>query len=196
MKKFSCLLVLCCVTVLLMHAKGDKYLNIRKAARVIVLDSQNRILLMKINPTLNAIKPKRLIQIPFWLTPGGGVQKNETVYEAAARELYEETGITGVEISKSHIWYGEIVLDFDGHETFCQDYFFLVRVQENIPITTERFEAFEKEIFCQYKWWSIDQMAQSDDLFVPHGLIPLLEQIIAGNDLPKEPVPVTLITEE
>jgi len=29
---------------------------------------------------------------PIWVTPGGGIEKGETPFEAAKREIYEETG--------------------------------------------------------------------------------------------------------
>lgn len=37
----------------------------------------------------------------FWVLPGGGVKKHETFKEAVKREIYEETGITNVNVKKS-----------------------------------------------------------------------------------------------
>ncbi len=34
---------------------------------------------------------------PGWLFPGGGVDRGETIYEAALREVREETGVIGLE---------------------------------------------------------------------------------------------------
>lgn len=59
---------------------------IRHTGRVIPLDEHDRALLM------HGIEPRRPDQ-PFWFTIGGGVEEGETERQAAARELFEETGI-------------------------------------------------------------------------------------------------------
>ncbi len=49
--------------------------------RAVVFDAQNRVLLIKHSYT------------PGWHFPGGGVERRETIAEAMARELEEESGI-------------------------------------------------------------------------------------------------------
>lgn len=51
----------------------------RPTARLVVLDSADRILLFR---ATNEEEPS-----PFWFTPGGGVEDGETYEEAAHREL-------------------------------------------------------------------------------------------------------------
>jgi 8-oxo-dGTP pyrophosphatase MutT (NUDIX family) len=49
--------------------------------RIMVLDAQNRVLLVKQSYS------------PYWILPGGGIERGETMLEGGLRELREETGI-------------------------------------------------------------------------------------------------------
>ena len=65
--------------------------------RVIVLDEENRILLVRQD------HPERSV----WMVPGGAIEEGETSAQAAAREVLEETGLQ-VEIG-GLIWHVEEV---------------------------------------------------------------------------------------
>ena len=55
----------------------------RSCARLLVLDSEGRVLLFRHrDPT----------GVPFWATPGGGLEPGETFEDAARREALEELG--------------------------------------------------------------------------------------------------------
>ena len=56
----------------------------RPAARVLLLDAKDRLLLFRWKPP------------NVWITPGGGLEVRETYEKAALRELWEETGLAGV----------------------------------------------------------------------------------------------------
>src|SRR4051812_24176660 len=60
---------------------------VRRAARVLLLDAADRVLLLRFvtnGPDGSA---------GGWLTPGGGVADDESLPQAAARELLEEVGL-------------------------------------------------------------------------------------------------------
>ncbi|MGH3494480.1 MAG: NUDIX domain-containing protein, partial [Sciscionella sp.] len=59
----------------------------RRSARVIVLTSDGRVLLLR-------CKDPARPQHTFWITPGGGVEAAEDLPGAAVRELAEETGLS------------------------------------------------------------------------------------------------------
>ena len=58
-------------------------MRIRRAVRAIVLDPDDRILLVRFS------FPSRDV----WATPGGGIDEGESAEEAIRRELGEETGL-------------------------------------------------------------------------------------------------------
>ena len=65
--------------------------------RVIVLDDENRILMVKHD------HPERTV----WMVPGGGIEDGESSAQAAVREVFEETGLE-VKVS-GLIWHVEEV---------------------------------------------------------------------------------------
>ncbi len=64
----------------------------RQAARVVVLDRERRVLLIKSRDPANPLGPG------WWEIPGGGMDPSETSAETAARELQEEAGLLSAEI--------------------------------------------------------------------------------------------------
>ena len=67
-------------------------MRVRPTARLLVIDDQQRLLLVRIHDTrpVHEAFPDMTV---YWNTPGGGVEAHETFQKAAQRELWEETGI-------------------------------------------------------------------------------------------------------
>ena len=68
--------------------KKYKNLPLRNGVGIIVLNKENKVFVAK-----RIDNPKN-----FWQMPQGGIDKNENHYEAALRELKEETSIISVEL--------------------------------------------------------------------------------------------------
>ena len=61
---------------------------ITAGVRILCADQANRVLLV------------RHSYLPGWHLPGGGIGRGETLAKAALRELWEETGVRGVEVDR------------------------------------------------------------------------------------------------
>ena len=70
--------------------KNFEDLPFRKGVGIILLNKENKVFVAK-----RIDNPKN-----FWQMPQGGIDKNENYYEAALRELKEETSITSVKLIK------------------------------------------------------------------------------------------------
>jgi 8-oxo-dGTP pyrophosphatase MutT (NUDIX family) len=67
-------------------------MSTRRCARVVVVDSRRRVLLLKYEDR-TPVDPAKPDLLRYWVTPGGGVRNGETYEDAARRELWEETDI-------------------------------------------------------------------------------------------------------
>lgn len=148
----------------------------RPASRVLLLDALDRLLLFRVADS--ARRPR-----PLWITPGGGVHKDESAEGAARRELWEETGIEAE--PGPCVWVRRHVFEFQGIWLDEVERFYVVRVDAT-KITTEHFEAHEHAFMPEHRWWHADDIAKSDDWFAPRRLGELLPAIIS-RDYPPEP---------
>lgn len=159
-------------------------MKVRNAARIILLDGNNKILLFQIEDN-TVYSPNEPVLNAFWVTPGGGLKENESFEEAAIRELWEETGIEKVEIS-SCVWTRNKEINWKGEMILSHERFFVVRIK-NVGIFLDNLTENEKEVYRSHKWWSIDELEDSNEKFIPDKLViflkPILEDIFPDNPI-------------
>ena len=67
---------------------------------------------------------------------------------------------------------------------------YLVRVARFTPTSANNPARGEVDIFREFRWWSLDQVRSSGELFVPRGFVDLVEGLIA-NGPPAIPIELT-----
>lgn len=152
----------------------------RPAARVLLIDACDRVLLFR------TALPQRA-DARLWITPGGALDAGETYEQAALRELWEETGVSGVALgpcvwTRRHIWrWGDAWND-------SYERFYPLRVA-NVRVAPAALDPMERQYLRESRWWSLPEIAAAAraETFVPRRLAELLPPIIAG-DLPAAPI--------
>ena len=153
----------------------------RPTARVLLLDPANRILLVK----------GRLLSAPpgqgAWFTVGGGVEPGETLMEAAAREIREETGFIDVTLGPV-VWRREGPMEFyPGQPTLIQESYVLARCAGAEP-SRAGWTELERSIMDDIRWWTPAELAASAESIHPEGLAQLLAELLAAGapDAPRQ----------
>lgn len=146
----------------------------RRTARVILLDPQDRILLLKGRLPSDPAAPGA------WFTVGGGVEPGETLDEAARREILEETGFIVGSISDV-LWRGEqVVKDRKGRSVLIKEAFMLARCAGGEP-SREGWVALEREFVDDIRWWSLAELLDLTEPVYPPGLGARLRDLIHGS---------------
>jgi len=147
---------------------------VRRSARLLIVDDRDRVLLLRF-----AFEPTVPPQRYGWCTPGGGVRDGEPLSTAAAREAAEETGlvVAADELGDPVAYTGGYAnLGFTDGE--FRDDFFFVRVASH-TVDTSRMEDLERSYHAGERWWSVHELAETDEIVYPFGLVPLLTALIA-----------------
>lgn len=153
--------------------------NLRQAARGVVLDAEDRILLLRFE-----FGDGRVV----WAAPGGGVEPGELLRDGLVRELDEEIGLVPP-ADAPHVWHQEAVGDgyaagFDG---VINDYF-LIRVDSFTPAGSLSDADLLAENLNGYRWWTLEELRthRGPAKLSPRDLGHLVAELLHG-DAPASP---------
>ncbi len=145
---------------------------LRRAGRVLVIDAVGRVLL------LHGFDPARRDE-PYWFTVGGGAQAGETLAEAAARELREESGIIVRPADLGEpVWHEVTEFGFDGRQYRQEQDFFLLRVGSP-EISSDGLDDEEAAVVDGHRWWTEAELTSTQESFYPVELPRLLRELRA-----------------
>jgi 8-oxo-dGTP pyrophosphatase MutT (NUDIX family) len=144
-------------------------LPLRRAGRVIVLDPQNRVLLMCYGDD----PPNGR----HWCTPGGGVHPGESFAAAASRELAEETGWDDV------VLLGEVhrdvrTMEYGGRILRQHERLFLARTDQVRRQLGDVAAMHASDGITGWRWWELAELDTTAEVVWPTGLAWLIREAL------------------
>lgn len=155
-------------------------LRLRIAARAIVVDDDERVLLVMFDFGDRGT---------VWATPGGGIEEGESDEAAVRRELAEEAGLDDFELGP-HVWTRTHVTPMGGGTWDGQtERYYLVRTPAFEPTPRLSWDELRAEAMTAIRWWELDELKASEAQFAPRRLPVLLRELLM-HGAPAEPLDV------
>ena len=142
-----------------------KPLRVRLAARVILLDPDDRVLLMRYD---DAPPNGR-----HWSTPGGGLNDGEEYPAAALRELAEETGWSDVELL-GEVYRNSFDMEYGGHIVRQDERLYLARTDQACRVIEGVAAMHASDGITAWRWWTLAELDATGEDVWPSGLADLI----------------------
>jgi len=154
---------------------GDDGLRFRRAARVILLDDDDRVLLIRGH---DVDQPER----SWWFTVGGGIDPGEDARSAAVREVREETGLV-LEAAElvGPVFTRSAVFDFFAESCRQDEEIFLARVvvrDDDAVLSRDGWTDLELDVLDELRWWELDALRRVTEEVFPQGLVDLVRGLL------------------
>ena len=149
-------------------------LPLRRGARALVVDPADRVLLVRF------VLPQK----ELWATPGGGIDPHETPEQAIVRELAEECGLRDFELGPC-IWTRERWVQWPRWAGQAER-IFLVRTEAFEPAPERTPEELAAEYVVEQRWWTLDELEASRELFAPTRLPELARDVVENGPPPAQ----------
>lgn len=148
----------------------------RNAARVIVLDPLDRVLVLKAH---DADNPSR----QWWFTVGGGIEESESARAAATRELFEETGIVvGEHQLQGPVLKRTAIFDFEAEHLLQHEEFFFLKLDVEPNLTRDGWTEVEQNFVDDIAWLTTHELATQTIEVFPAELAAIVGKLITGWD--------------
>lgn len=144
-------------------------LRIREAVRGLVIDGDDRVLLVRFE------FPSRTV----WAIPGGGIDPGEAPLDALRRELDEELGLSDPDIG-AQLWERLHIFPFlDGRFDGQREWAYVVRVASGFePQPYFSWEQLNAEYVFELRWWTADELRNAGVITAPAQLADLVDQFV------------------
>ncbi len=140
-------------------------LPVRRAARVILLDPDDRVLLMRYDHE----PPNGR----HWATPGGGAEEGEGYRAAAVRELTEETGWTDITLLRE-VARRDFDMDYAGQMIHQDERFYLARTDQHERAIRDVTTVHAADGIAAWRWWALAELDTTEERVWPPGLARLI----------------------